>query len=216
MAPLNRKFFETTRGKVLALLQREPRTVDEIATALQITDNAVRAHIMSLERDGLVTRRGSRPTGTRPAYAYALTPDALRGLSDASRPVLSGLLGVLGERLPQKELESVLSEVGRRLAEVRGRTTGSIRARAEVAADALRDLGGVVDIEEANGKIILRGLYCPLGDVVSAHPITCNAAESMIAEIVQAPVLGCCEHGTPSRCKFEIMLDSGESDRAVA
>ncbi|HXF25568.1 MAG TPA: ArsR family transcriptional regulator [Gemmatimonadaceae bacterium] len=216
MAPLNRKFLETTRGKVLALLQRGSRTVDEIATALQITDNAVRAHIMSLERDGLVTRRGSRPTGTRPAYAYELTPDALRGLSDASRPVLSSLLGVLDERLPQQELESVLAEVGRRLAEGRGGTTGSIRARAEAAADALRDLGGVVDIEEANGKIILRGLYCPLGDAVSAHPVTCNAAKSMIGEIVQAPVLECCEHGTPSRCKFEIVLDAEEGDRAVA
>lgn len=216
MAPFNRKFFETTRGKVLALLQREPRTVDQIAAALEITDNAVRAHIMSLERDGLVTRRGSHPTGTRPAYSYELTPEALSGLSDAYRPVLSGLIGVLSDRLPPKELENVLSEVGRRLAEVRGRTTGSIRARAEAAADALRELGGVVDIEENEGKIILRGLYCPLGDAVSVHPATCNAAESMIAEIVQAPVFACCEHGTPSRCKFEIMLDSNESDRAVA
>jgi predicted ArsR family transcriptional regulator len=52
MAPLNPKFFESTRGQVLALLQREPRTVDEIASALRLTDNAVRAHIVALERDG--------------------------------------------------------------------------------------------------------------------------------------------------------------------
>lgn len=216
MAPLNPKFFETTRGKVLALLQREPRTVDEIAAALEISDNAVRAHIMTLERDGLVARRGSRSTGTRPAYSYELTPEALRSLSDAYRPVLTGLIGVLSERLPREELESVLSDVGRRLAETRGRTAGSMRVRAEAAATALRELGGVVDIEEGDGKIILRGLYCPLGEVVTTHPATCSAAESMIAEIVQGRVVECCQHGELSRCRFEIMLDADEGDRAVA
>ena len=96
------------------------------------------------------------------------------------------------------------------------RSAGSIRDRTEIAATVLRDLGGVVDIEEADGKIILRGLYCPLGDAVRAHPAMCNAAESMIGEIVQAPVVECCDHGEPPRCRFEIILASNESDRAVA
>jgi predicted ArsR family transcriptional regulator len=215
MAPLNPKFFESTRGQVLALLQREPRTVDEIASALRLTDNAVRAHIVALERDGLVARHGSRPTGTRPAYSYELTSDALRSLSSAYLPVLNGLVGVLSERLPPEELEHVLSDVGQRLAQARGGATGTVRARAEVAAAVLREMGGIVDVEEGNGKIILRGFYCPLGEAVSAQPATCKAASSMIAELVQAPVVECCDRGERSRCRFEIMLDA-DDDRAVA
>jgi len=215
MAPLSPKFFESTRGQVLALLQRQPRTVDEIASALGLTDNAVRAHIVALERDGLVTRRGSRPTGTRPAYSYELTADALRSLSSAYLPVLNGLIGVLSERLPAEELEDVLSDVGKRLAQASGGATGSIRARAEVAATVLREMGGIVDVEEGDGKITLRGFYCPLGEAVSAQPAACKAASSMIAELVQAPVIECCDRGERCRCRFEIMLDS-DDDRAVA
>jgi predicted ArsR family transcriptional regulator len=216
MAPLNPKFLESTRGQVLALLQREPRTVDEIASALGLTDNAVRAHIVALERDGLVARHGFRPTGTRPAYSYELTPEALRGFSKAYLPVLTGLVDVLSDRLPAEELERVLSDVGKRLAQARGGATGTIRARAEVAATVLREMGGIVDVEEADGKIILRGLYCPLGEAVNAQPATCKAAESMIAELVQMPVLECCDRSERSRCRFEILLDAPESDRAVA
>ena len=41
--PLSQRFFASTRGRIVALLRRESRTVDELAQALDLTDNAVRA-----------------------------------------------------------------------------------------------------------------------------------------------------------------------------
>ena len=53
-------------------------TVEELARAHNLTDNEVRAHLATLERGGIVRRRGSvrRGSGGKPAYGYELTPGA--------------------------------------------------------------------------------------------------------------------------------------------
>jgi predicted ArsR family transcriptional regulator len=60
------------------LLRHGDRTVEELAQALGLTDNAVRAHLVTLERDRLVRQTGLRRGTSRPAYAYSLTPAAER------------------------------------------------------------------------------------------------------------------------------------------
>ena len=125
------RFFETTKGRILALLRRGSRTVDELASALGLTDNAIRTHVASLERDGVVRQRGVRPTGGKPAYAYEVAPEAERLFTRAYIPVLTQLVGVLAERMPADELQRLLAEVGRRLAATRGPVAGDIRSRAE-------------------------------------------------------------------------------------
>ncbi len=62
----------STRERVLDLLWRGRQTVDELARELGLTDNAVRAHLVALERDGLVVRT-VYPT-TPPSVGYRLTP----------------------------------------------------------------------------------------------------------------------------------------------
>ena len=51
-----KRLLESTRGQILELLRTKVRTVNELADALRLTDNAVRAHLLSLERDGLVSQ----------------------------------------------------------------------------------------------------------------------------------------------------------------
>src|SRR5437588_696454 len=45
------RLFKSTRGKILELLRARECTVNDLAGALRLTDNAVRAHLASLERD---------------------------------------------------------------------------------------------------------------------------------------------------------------------
>ena len=60
------RLMESTRGKILDLLRSKERTVNELAAALGLTDNAVRAHLLSLERDGLVHQSGTQPGFRKP------------------------------------------------------------------------------------------------------------------------------------------------------
>ena len=73
------KFFESTRGRMITLLRRSRRTIAELARALGLTDNGVRAHLAILERDGVVRQRGWVRRGSgggKPAYVYELTSEA--------------------------------------------------------------------------------------------------------------------------------------------
>lgn len=204
------RFFDTTRGRILTQLRRGSRTIEELASALGLTDNAVRTHVAALERDGIVQQRGVRPTRGKPAFAYEVAPEAERLFTKAYVPVLTQLVGVLEERMTPGALEALLREVGRRLATAKGPSARKLRDRAEVAATVLTELGGVVDVEEKDGRITLRCFSCPLADAVRAHPTTCRAAESLVAEIVGVPVLERCDRGARPRCCFEILADTRE------
>ena len=210
------RFFETTKGRILALLRRGSRTVDELAKLLGVTDNAIRTHVAALERDGVVQQRGVRPSGGKPAYAYEVAPEAERLFTKAYIPVLTQLVAVLEERMTPAELETLLRDVGRRLAAAKGPTAGDLRARVEAAATILTELGGVVDVvEQQDGGLALHGFSCPLADAVRAHPATCHAAESLVAEVVGLPVRERCEKGARPRCRFEVAAgpESGDVGR---
>ncbi len=75
----DRRFFESTRGRLVTLLRRKGHTVGELAEEVGLTSNGVRAHLATLERDGLVRQDGSVRRGSgggKPAYIYELTPEA--------------------------------------------------------------------------------------------------------------------------------------------
>src|SRR5687767_5032203 len=108
-----------TRARVIDLLRRGQHTVDELARALQLTDNAVRMHLSALEREGVVCSEGVRRSGTagKPATIYCIAPQAEIGFSHAYAPVLASLLDTLGQHLTGDELDSVLRSAGRKLGE---------------------------------------------------------------------------------------------------
>src|SRR5918994_2530306 len=100
----DQRFFASTKGQVAALLRRGVATVEELARELGLTDNAVRSHLAALERDGLVAQSGVRRGAGKPAYTYALTPDAERLFPKAYGALLGLMLDVLSERLPPDTL----------------------------------------------------------------------------------------------------------------
>src|SRR5947199_4755730 len=78
------RLFKSTRGKILDLLRTRERTVNELAAELRLTDNAVRAHLASLERDKLGSQSGLTPAVPNPHPAYALETDADQFFPEAS------------------------------------------------------------------------------------------------------------------------------------
>lgn len=66
MRPHGKRFFASIRGRIVALLRRAGRTVDELTQALDLTDNAVRAHLAALERDGMVRSKARAKVAVSP------------------------------------------------------------------------------------------------------------------------------------------------------
>jgi predicted ArsR family transcriptional regulator len=197
------RFFESTRGQIVTLLRRSWCTVEELARALDLTDNGVRVHLAVLERAGIVRQRGSVRRGSgggKPAYVYELTSEAEDLFPKAYAPALGRLLDVLGERLGPEESEALLRSVGHRM--VGGKTvpTDGTRARLEAAAGVLNELGGLAELDEQDGTLVIRGYGCPLAAVTPDHPEVCRLAEALVAELAGVPVHERCDRGERPRC----------------
>jgi len=200
----NPRFFASTRGKIIILLRRSSRTVEELAQALDITDNAVRAQLATLERDGLVHQHGSRRSSSKPATVYDLTTAAEELFSRAYGPVLRQLLDELNERMTAEEVEALLRSTGRRLVMQWPIPRGELDARLKAAISVLDALGGLAELEQQNGAYVIRGYSCPLAAVVPGHPEICRLAESLLTELVGVPVQEHCDRGEKVGCRFVV------------
>ncbi len=204
-ADLYQRFLASTRGRLIALLRRNSRTVDELAQRLGLTDNAVRAHLATLERDGLVEQRGVRRGGGsgKPAFAYGLTPEAERLFPRPYAVVLDEILTGLHERMPQREIEALLGESGRRLAEQQpAAPVGDLRTRLEAAVAALNRLGALAELEERDGELRIHCYNCMLAGLAAEHPEVCHLGEAFVSEVAGTPVQEQCERGATPRCHF--------------
>ena len=203
---LGRNFFGSTRGRMVTLLRRRGQTVEELAAEVGLTNNGVRAHLATLERDGIVRQRGSVRSsgGGKPAYVYELTPEAEDLFPKAYEPSLRRLLDVLSEQLGPEESETLLRLVGRRLAGEHSKRADGAPARLESAVKALNELGGLAELEERDGAIVIRGYSCPLAGVTPDHPEVCRMVETMITELAGVPVHERCDRGERPRCRFGI------------
>jgi predicted ArsR family transcriptional regulator len=202
------RLLKSTRGQILALLRTENRTINELAGALNLTDNAVRAHLLSLERDGLVQQHGTRPGTRKPHAAYGLSAESEDIFPKAYGPLLNHFVTVISNRLTSRRLRATMHEVGAAVAadhldQLKGR---SRRERIEAALEMLNDLGGSAKFDESGGKQFIHGRNgCPLAAVTTSHPEACLIVQSLLSKVVGVPLKKCCEYGETPRCCFELI-----------
>jgi predicted ArsR family transcriptional regulator len=180
-------------------------TVEELARSLGVTDNAVRAQLTSLERDGLVRQAGLRRGAGKPSYSFALTPEFEPTLSRAYIPLLVRLLRELRETMPEKRLVELLRRIGRRWGAELSMTTSDPKAKLAAASALLNELGGVTEVQANGGGCSIRGYSCPLGLAVQENPRVCVAVEALLSELLGATVQEHCDReGERARCCFEV------------
>ena len=205
---LRRQLLDTSRGRIVTLLQRGGQTADDIARSLGLTRSAVRIQIAAMERDGVVQRAGKRPGTTRPSHVFELTPEVEHVLSKAYIPVLTRLVDVFAEALPARQINALLRRTGKLLAKELSpeKPQGDLKARTDRASELLNEKLGALTHVKANGGIGIRGAGCPLSAVTGKHPGVCLVMESFVSEIVGAPVRECCDREDRPQCCFNVQI----------
>jgi predicted ArsR family transcriptional regulator len=197
----------STREQLTQLLRQAPRSADEVAAVLGLTANAVRQHLATLERDGILVRRGLRRLGTvgKPAMVYEVSAEAEAGYSKAYRPLLTALMAALPGHMSKKSFDGLLLDVSDRLTASVPAARGDIHERARAGAMLLDALGGLTEIiDQGDGSVVLAGCSCPLSDAVIAEPRLCGVVERMLATVTQLNVRECCDRDGHARCRFEL------------
>ena len=208
---MDERFWASTRGRIILMLLRESLTVNELAEALALTDNAVRAQLTALERDGLVRQIGFRPGKRKPNVIYDLTPKAKQLFPKVYGVLLRNLLDVLKERLSSRKLTEIARTVGHRLAPIYRPAVQASQSQdhIEQAIALLRELGGFCERHEGNEKVALRCFECPFAEAVVGHPEVCLLVETLLTDVLGVPAHQRCELEPSPRCRFEIEAGGG-------
>jgi predicted ArsR family transcriptional regulator len=204
-----RRFFDSTRGQIILLLRQQIRTVAELAQALRMTDNGIRAHLATLERDGLVRRAGERSGFRKPHFSYELTGDAEELFPKTYGPLLNRILTALKKRSGSEEVIVVLREVGRDIASSRklpAETT--LDERLKQVLKLFEDIGGHARVERSDGIVFIRSLVCPLAEVTADHPEICQMLETLCSKVVGKAVKQHCERNGVPKCVFRLKTDA--------
>lgn len=206
VSKLDERFFDSTRGRIVALLRGTSRTVNDLAEQLGVTDNAVRAQLLSLERDGIVRQGASQRGYRKPSFAYELTADAERLFPKAYDALLNQLIAVLKDRLNAEELEEILRATGHSLGTPHATSRGvsNLEQSTRRVLKALEALGGSARIEHEADRLLITSRSCPFGAAVTEHPEVCRLAAAFVQEIAGAPVTEDCDRTETPRCRFEL------------
>ncbi|MGH9373691.1 MAG: helix-turn-helix transcriptional regulator [Vicinamibacterales bacterium] len=215
---LRKQLLDTSRGRIVTLLQRAALTVDDVASKLSLTASAVRVQMTAMERDGVIRRVGRRPGATRPSQLFELTPEVEQLLSRAYIPLLTHLIREFTLELPGHQVAALLRAAGKGLAEElspASRPTGRLRSRVAAAIELLNtQLGALTHFEENTGCVI-RGDGCPLAALTGKHPAVCLSMESLLKQFIGVSVRECCDRSERPRCRFEIGPETHPSSRAA-
>lgn len=199
------KLTGETRAKLLGLLRRSQQTVNRLAAALGLTDNAVRTHIAVLGRDGLVKDVGTeRDTGGKPARVYALTKEGEELFPKAYAFVLGELVEEIARKDGRERAIEFLRAVGERAAASATSSPRDTAGRVEAAATALRSLGGDVEVQRNDAGWRLQGYGCPLSAATAQHAEVCAVAHALIEKITGQRVTECCDRSERPRCAFQV------------
>ena len=201
---LSQRFFDSTRGRIVSYLRGSQATVNELSEHLELTDNAVRAHLLTLERDGLVKQSGMRKGARKPHFAYELTSEGEHLFPKAYDALLNQFIRVFKDRLSPKAFTEALNAVGRSLAADQKTTARkvSLERRVQSALSTLEAIGGNPRLERRNEALIITSQNCPLAAIVAEHPESCQMVETLISELVGVEVEEQCNRTDTPRCCF--------------
>lgn len=192
--------LEGTTGAILRHLKRSGNaSIPEVARALELSPESIRAHVRTLAEQGLVEDVGARGEGRgRPERLHALTraAEALFPRREAE------LLQELATFLRATGREAVLGEfldgfAARRRAAAMERL-GALkgRRRLEEVARILTEEGYMAEIQEGEGDAPprLRLCHCPLRELVDVTKAPCKAELGFVRELVGGGALARVEY----------------------
>jgi predicted ArsR family transcriptional regulator len=191
-------------GKVLSRLRHGPKTVEELARSLRLTDNAVRNQLRKLQQANLVVQTGKRPGASKPSTLYAITLEGQIQFSTLYLPVLTQFLGVAEGQCSGKQLESFMLDTGKSLASRYPKPSGGLKNRVHAAARLLSSFGGVAEVRTHDGALAIRSRGCPLAALTSENGAACKVLEGLLAEYLTARVTICCNLEEEPQCCFEV------------
>ncbi len=180
-----------TRESILLHLKREgTMTAQALADRLNVTAVAVRKHLDSLEREGLLLVQAQKQPRGRPILTYQLSAaaDVLfpQGYRQLSLDLIDELVETEGVETLERLLRNRHNRIKRDRLDVIQQADQDTRLR-ELVRQRNED-GYMATIEDQETAYLIREHNCPIYEVASRFPTACHCEEEFFSDVVMQPV----------------------------
>lgn len=195
---------------VRLLVGNPPRTVADLMKATGVTRTAVTEQLDELVEAGFVERVLQRLPGRgRPRYLYSATDAALLLLFASNQHLVVPAMWQAIEHVGGLKMKrQVLRRVGKLIAEhYKSRITAKLpKTRLKQFIKLLEEEGGLIDVAEDNGRMVLRKRSCPFITMRDDKRSVCAVDAEVMTQVVGRRVrqTSCRLDGAPC-CTFEIV-----------
>jgi predicted ArsR family transcriptional regulator len=168
---------ESTQEAVLLHLKRSGElAVGDLCKILGITSMAVRRHLASLQKEGLIESRIVRQSRGRPTYRYKLTEKAETLFPSGFHNLATDLLDLVFEQAGHKGVMELLNRRNDRLAQkLRVRVENKEpKQRVEEVAKIFTEFGYMTEWEPLpDGNFIIYQRHCAVHDLANQYRQMC-------------------------------------------
>ncbi len=179
------RFFQTTRGRIVAELRRRGSAcAADLAATFGVSPNAIRQQLVVLERDGLVEERPVRRGPTKPTLEFSLTAEAEKLFPQNYDKMLGAVLRQVRTQYGESGVAAIFKGIAERTT-VRAKeriNAGTEEGRMAQLTEVLRDSGVLADYSLIDGGFELHEHNCPYSSVAKENPEVCSVIHHVIDE----------------------------------
>lgn len=165
-------------------------SIDEMAAKLDISRNAVKQHLVVLEKEQLVREADLTSTGGRPARNYTLTELGINRFPKQYAWFCNLLLSDLAAEMNSEALEKMMWNMGVKLAHSLAPQFSQKDPEQKLATlvELMQSLGYHAELEEVEGQISIKAVNCVYHDLAQQHPELCHFDQALITTLLEKPI----------------------------
>lgn len=182
-------------------------SIDDMAAKLDISRNAVKQHLVVLEKQQLVKEGILTSTGGRPARCYALTEQGVNHFPKQYAWFCNLLLNDLAAEMTPESLEKMMWNMGVKLANSLAPQFGhkNTQQKLEALVELMQSLGYHAELEQQEGGQSIKAVNCVYHDLAQQHPALCHFDQALITTLLEKPVEQIsCMAKKDCACRFNI------------
>ena len=213
MIPVTEAGGSTQQSLLRALLRNKAGlSVEALSQSLDISRNAVRQHLASLERDGFVGRGKTQSSGGRPEHLYVLTDAGNERFPRQYSWFSELLLQLLQAESGPAGLDEKLAELGRSIGRsMTSRLSGPVGSKGRIAAIAaiMQEIGYDAVARTTGGEQVIEAHNCVFHKLAAKSPEVCSFDIALLSTCSGARV----EHRTcmvrgGDACRFRFVAET--------
>lgn len=205
---LGDRFFQTTRGRIVAeLRRRKSASAVELSKLFGLSPNAIRQQLVVLERDGLVAEQSVRRGPTKPTHEFSLTTEGEKLFPQRYDKMLGAVLREVRRQHGETGIAAVFDGITKRaVTKARTRITASDTAgKLGQLTELLGDGGVVADYNLIDGGFELHEHNCPYSAVAKDNPEVCSVIHHVLDQTIGGSHVQTESLATGgSECRFEL------------